>query len=101
MRILDDLIRSAAIKSHRPRVDPPGFLAGPQNMARGRLGPAMEPEARPEHEGWVVRGTKTWEEVERDWGHITPIFGNLMGEVELTLGIRAERRSSIGAGVTQ
>lgn len=51
---------------------------------------AMEPEERPERDGWVLRGTKTWEEVERDWGHITPIFGNLSGEIKLTLGTRAE-----------
>ncbi len=58
---------------------------------------AMEPEARPERGGWVVRGTNTWEEVERDWGHITPIFGNLLGEIELTLGISAEQRPSVDA----
>ena len=54
----------------------------------------MAPEARPEHHGWVVRGTKTWTEVERDWGHITPMFGNLLGEVEITLGILNQRLSS-------
>jgi hypothetical protein len=55
----------------------------------------MAPEARPEHEGWVVGGTKAWQEVERDWGHITPILGSLLGEIEITLGIPAERLSSI------
>ncbi len=62
---------------------------------------AMEPESRPEHWGWVIRGTETWEEVERDWGHITPVFGNLMGEIEITLGILADRLSSIRAGEAQ
>ena len=58
---------------------------------------AMQPEERPERDGWVLRGTKTWEEVEHDWGHITPIFGNLSGEIKLTLGIRAGWQSPVEA----
>ncbi len=54
---------------------------------------AMEPESRPEHWGWVIRGTETWEEVERDWGHVNLVLGNLMGEIEITLGILAEHLS--------
>lgn len=35
---------------------------------------------------WSLKGTRSWEEVEQDWGHITPIFGYLLGEIEITLG---------------
>lgn len=53
----------------------------------GRGGEPPDPEKHPTEDGWTFQGTKTWNEVERDWGHITPIFGNLMGEVEMTLGL--------------
>jgi len=54
-----------------------------------RLANPLEPgEPPPEHGTWVLRGTKTWDEVERDWGKITPIFSHLLVEVEATLGPR-------------
>jgi hypothetical protein len=37
---------------------------------------------------WILEGTKSWQEAEKDWGHITPIFSHLIAEVQLTLGIR-------------
>lgn len=53
----------------------------------GRGGGPPTPEKHPSDDGWSLEGTKTWDEVERDWAAITPIFGNLMGEVEMTLGL--------------
>lgn len=59
---------------------------------KGQPGAVREPRATAQERGWTIDGMKTWEEVERDWGRITPIFGHLMGEVELTLGIASEAR---------
>ena len=62
----------------------------------GRLGDPNRASADPRERGWVLEGTKTWEEAERDWGSITPVFAYLMAEVEITLGkvlddVRRER----------
>lgn len=35
--------------------------------------------------GWSVRGGKTWEELDRDWGKLTPIFAYLKNEIQITL----------------
>lgn len=45
-------------------------------------------------EGWSLRGNWSWEEVEQKWGHITPIFGYLRGELDLTLGRPAEQSAT-------
>lgn len=43
-----------------------------------------EPASR--HGTWSFQSTKSRAEIERDWGKLTPIFANLMAEVEVTLG---------------
>lgn len=60
---------------------------------------ATEPAAgQPDRGGWVIDGSKTWEEVERDWRDTTAIFGNLMVEIEITTGVLAERLARIRSG---
>lgn len=51
-----------------------------------RLDGATPSERQDPRFGWILRGTKSWEEVERDWGHKTVIFGSLLEELQITLG---------------
>lgn len=54
---------------------------------KGQPGRVRDPDATAQERGWVVEGNKSWSEVEREWGDVTPIFGHLMGEMEVTLGL--------------
>lgn len=57
-------------------------VEGGSSLRAAELGFA---KSRPGRGEWVLRGTKTMAEVEQDWGHVTPIFGYLLAEVEVTL----------------
>jgi hypothetical protein len=56
-------------------------ITGPPTSAPGAT------QHRTETIDWTLQGTKTWEEVERDWAHITPVFAYLLAEAEVTLNI--------------
>lgn len=45
---------------------------------------------------WAMEGTKTKEEVERDWLPYTGLLTQIMAEVELTLGVRAQKLAGVG-----